>query len=185
MKVAQKPAPRRTVQEREQDHRDFIRRTDALKIHTEEIVLMPELWQHYGTEVAGLVWNSVPFDYASRGRVPKSKGIYAFVVHPAIRDLPINGWLFYIGEVGAGSSEARTFWKRYREYLNELKDTTRPTLSMLLERYRGFVTFYYCQLDPATVDIRALESRLITAAWPHANIKDFDVQFAQARNAFG
>jgi hypothetical protein len=167
----------------ETEHRQFLKETDAIKIHKEEAVLYPKLWSRYGTG-RGLTWKAVPFDAGSRPKVPKTQGIYAFVVHPAVSDLPPNGWLFYIGEVGATGSAARTFWKRYDEYLGELDKTTRPKMSMLLERYKGYINFYYCELDPAAVDLKQLEAELITAAWPYANIKDFHVQYRQVRRAF-
>ncbi|SEL80195.1 hypothetical protein SAMN05216382_2677 [Sphingomonas palmae] len=174
---------KKTVWDKEAEHRQFIQHTDGIKLHREDFVLYPHLWQRYG-KGRGLKWKTIPFDRSKRPEVPKTQGLYAFVVHPSVSDLPPSAWLFYIGEVGATASKARTFWKRYDEYLGELDRTTRPKLSMLLERYRGHVHFYYCELDPTTVDLKAVEAELITAAWPYANIKDFHVQYGQVRRAF-
>lgn len=176
-------APAKSTWTREAEHREFLKESDAIKIHKEESVLYPKLWARYGTG-KGLTWKVLPFNAATRPKVPKTQGLYAFVVHPSVSDLPPNGWLFYIGEVGATAAPARTFWKRYDEYLGELDKTTRPKMSMLLERYKGHVHFYYCELDPKVVDLKAVEAELITAAWPYANIKDFHVQYRQVRRAF-
>lgn len=175
---------KKSVWDKEVEHRQFLQETDNIKIHKEEAVLYPKLWTRYKNS-RGLNWKALPFNKATRPKVPRTQGIYAFIVHPAVSDLPPNGWLFYIGEVGATDSAARTFWKRYDEYLGELDKTKRPKLSMLLERYKGYVHFYYCELDPVSVDLKALEAELITAAWPYANIKDFHVQYGQVRRAFG
>lgn len=173
----------KSVWDKEAEHRQFLQEADAIKLHKEETVLYPELWKRYGAG-RGFQWKALPFDQPSRAKVPRTQGLYAFVVQPAVSDLPPSSWLFYIGEVGASASPARTFWKRYEEYIGELDKTTRPKLSMLLERYKGFVRFYYCELDPTKVDLKAVEAELITAAWPYANIKDFHVQYRQVRRAF-
>ncbi len=176
-------SPRKSTLEKEVEFRRFHNDTDAIKLHREEVVLWPKLWSRRNISL-GLEWNVLPFSRATRSRVPRTKGLYAFAVQASVTDLPPHSWLFYIGEVGAGSSEDRTLWKRYGEYLGELDRVTRPKMSMLLERYKGYVQFYYCEIDPEEIDLKALESELITAAWPYANIKDFDVQYGPVRRAF-
>lgn len=177
-------APAKSTWAKEAEFRRFHAETDQITLHSQEAVLYPKLWKRYGP-VRSLTWKVLPFNEATRSKVPKTQGLYAFVVQPEISDLPVHGWLFYIGEVGATASPARTFWKRYDEYLGELSKVTRPKMSVLLNRYKGYIKFYYCELDPTAVDLKAVEAELITAAWPTANIKDFDVQYRQVRRAFG
>ncbi|MEH3107742.1 MAG: hypothetical protein PGN09_10825 [Sphingomonas fennica] len=176
-------APVKSTWTKEAEYRRLHAESAAIKVHREEAVLYPKLWKRYKAKRA-LSWKTLPFNEATRAKVPKTQGLYAFVVKPEVGDLPPSGWLFYIGEVGATASPSRTFWKRYEEYLGELSKVTRPKMSMLLERYKGYIHFYYCELDPKTVDLKAVEAELITAAWPYANIKDFDVQYRQLRRAF-
>lgn len=168
----------------EKDYRDFIKDTDEVKLHTECITLYPELWKRYAKNY-GLKWKVAKFDEVSKPTIPKEKGIYAFVVVPDLGDLPPSSWLFYIGEVGATNSQNRHFNKRYSEYIDEFRIATRPKLAMLFNRYKGHIYFYYCAIDPNNnMDIKDIESELITAAWPFANIKDFAVRMRKSRRAF-
>ncbi len=154
-----------------------------VKEHTEQVRLTPTYWKNYTTG-HGLKWTLVPFDKPSRSKVPKKPGLYAFAVHPPHSDFPPSVWLFYVGEVGATGSPARTLWVRYAEYLAELENTVRKKVGTFLFRYRGYTSFYYCVLDPATVDIKSVESELISALWPDANITDFDAAVSSIRRAF-
>ncbi|RLL71533.1 hypothetical protein D8666_19820 [Ochrobactrum soli] len=167
----------------ESDHRRFIQDTDEIKLHTETVTNYPALWERCPDDY-GLTWSRLPFDPVSQDRVPKTQGLYAFVVQPTMRSLPPSAWLFYIGEVGATNSPNRTFWKRYSEYIEEYRTVTRPKLAVLFERYKGHIHFYFSEIDPTVHDIKKIESELITAAWPVANIKDFNVRMRKARRAF-
>ncbi len=164
-------------------HREWLDLTDRVKIYTEDAVLHPGFWTRYG-DGHRLTWQKVAFNAASRAEVPRSRGLYAFAVQPPHSDFPASTYLFYIGEVGATNSPGRTLWQRFKEYLDKLKVIKRPSVGMLLNRYNGYVDFYYCELDPAAVDIKAIESALITALWPKANIRDFAVEVRQVRQAF-
>ncbi|MES2096778.1 MAG: hypothetical protein V4459_08445 [Pseudomonadota bacterium] len=157
---------------------------DEAKVYTEPFVLNPVKWKAYKS-TAPLTWKHVDFNAASRVKVPKSPGLYAFAVQPPHADFPPSSWLFYVGEVGATGSEARTLWQRYKEYLVELDESIRAKVGSFIFRYNGFVRFYFCELDPKTADIKAIESELISALWPEGNIRDFNVGSAGTRRAFG
>jgi hypothetical protein len=162
---------------------DWIRLTDEVKARTEDVTLHAGFWSRYGAG-HGLRWQKVPFTPESRPQVPRKAGLYAFAVQPPHADFPPSTYLFYIGEVGATSSTDRTLWQRFKEYLDELKVTKRPSVGMFLNRYNGYIDFYFCELDPQAVDIKAIESALITALWPKANIRDYAVGVRQVRQAF-
>ena len=157
--------------------------TDEKKKYTEEVVLHPGLWRGYPA-TGVLKWNHVDFDRPSRARVPKRPGLYAFAVQPPHANFPPSSWLFYVGEVGATDSPARTLWKRYKEYLNELETSVRKKVGSIIYRYNGYVRFYYCELDPTINDLKIMETELITALWPYANINDFSAEVAGTRRAF-
>lgn len=157
---------------------------DEIKIYSETFVLHPGKWKTYKS-AQPLAWRHVDFNAASRARVPKTAGIYAFAVQPPNADFPPASWLFYVGEVGATSSAARTLWQRYKEYLIELDESVRAKVGSFLYRYNGYVRFYFCELDPAQTDIKAIESELISALWPAGNIRDFNASSAGTRRAFG
>ena len=152
-----------------------------IKRHREAFVLHPTSWKSYNSTYA-LKWKYVDFNKAARAQVPKKPGLYAFAVHPPHSDFPPSSWLFYVGEVGATNSKDRTLWKRYAEYLKELDESIRAKVGTFIYRYRGYVRFYYCELDPA--DLKATEMRLISALWPDGNINDFDADVARIRRAF-
>lgn len=158
--------------------------TDEVKVYTEPFVLHPGKWKTYKS-AQPLTWRHVDFDVASRAKVPKVPGLYAFAVQPPHADFPPSSWLFYVGEVGSTGSAARTLWQRYKEYLVELEESVRAKVGSLLYRYNGYVRFYFCELDPAQADIKAIESELISALWPAGNIRDFNAGSAGTRRAFG
>lgn len=154
-----------------------------IKRHMEDFVLHPSSWKSYRSTTA-LKWESVQFGPATRAQVPKKPGLYAFAVQPPHSDFPPSSWLFYVGEVGATGSVRRTLWQRYKEYLTELEESVRAKVGTFIYRYRGYVRFYYCALDPATSDLKAMEMALISALWPDGNINDFDADVARIRRAF-
>ena len=100
-------------------------------------------------------------------------------------DFPPNNYLFYIGEVGATGGVGRTFKRRFQEYLDEYREITRPKVAQFLHSYKGTIDFYYCELDHLAVDIKALETELLTALLPIANVADIEPEIRAARRAFG
>jgi hypothetical protein len=154
-----------------------------VKVFTENFVLHPEYWKSYKS-ISLLSWKNVRFDAASRATVPKKPGLYAFAVQPPHSDFPTSSWLFYIGEVGATGSGVRTLWRRYKEYLNELDKNVRKKVGVILCRYNGHVRFYFCELDPGQIDLKEVETSLISALWPEANINDFAAHMRGTRQAF-
>lgn len=161
----------------------FAQLVDDVKVHTETVILHPTSWNGYRSAKA-LTWQHVPFDAKSRSKVPKVPGLYAFAVQPPHADFPPSSWLFYVGEVGSTTSASRTLWIRYKEYLDELRINIRRKVGTYLFRYNGHVRFYYCHVDPKVHDIKALESELISALWPDANIADFNATTRPVRKAF-
>jgi hypothetical protein len=154
-----------------------------IKRHMEDFVLHPPSWKSYKS-TRPLKWEYVDFKKTTRAEVPKKPGLYAFAAQPPHSDFPPSSWLFYVGEVGATGSKDRTLWKRYDEYLKELEESIRAKVGTFIYRYRGYVRFYYCELDPAANDLKAMETRLISALWPDGNINDFDADVARIRRAF-
>lgn len=182
MSTGVKPISRKTAGSKvsAKDHDD---RADYIELHTRPFALPPEHWQGYHS-VQPLTWKHVDFNRASRAVVPRNPGLYAFAVQPPHNDFPPSSWLFYVGEVGATQKPGRTLWKRYGEYLSELDDNVREKVGRMIFKFHGYVRFYYCELDPMKVDIKKVESELITAMWPYANKKDFKAIAAKTRKAF-
>lgn len=156
---------------------------DDVKKFTEPFVLHPGYWTGY-TSACTLTWTHVDFTPAGRAKVPKNPGLYAFAVQPPHMDFPPSSWLFYVGEVGATRSPTRTLWQRYKEYLDELDNNVRKKVGSFLYRYRGYIRFYYCELDPTAVDLKKIESELISALWPEGNVKDYNAKTRGTRQAF-
>jgi hypothetical protein len=163
--------------------RQWFKLGDHVKLHAESVILSPKMWKKYKSKY-GLQWNEVKFILGSANSVPTTSGLYAFVVTPPADDFPPSNWLFYIGEVGATGGNGRTLRARYKEYLSELKRMTRPSISTVLNRYRKYTSFYYCELDWQLTNIKVVESELISALWPPVNRADFELDVRSVRRAW-
>ena len=154
-----------------------------IKHHRQEFYIVPSLWERYGV-ARGLKWERVDFLASSKTSLPDKKGLYAMTIRAPNPDFPPNSYLFYVGEVGAKSSEKRTFPRRFQEYLDEYRQITRPNVAIFLHSYRGYIDFHYCELDESA-DIKSLESDLITYLLPIANRRDIEPEIGIVRRAFG
>lgn len=134
--------------------------------------LSPTLWRGYANTTP-LTWTLVRFTDTGFNAVPKSSGIYAFVIRHANAMFPPHGYIAYIGITG------RTLRTRYREYLREKARCKRPHIHKLLTRFPDDLDFYFSTTD-AAVDLKALETDLLEAIDPPLNQVDRPAYFQQA-----
>lgn len=135
--------------------------------HIKRMLLSPPNWQAYVPHAA-LAWQPVPFSTQDVNNVPNddSRGVYSFVVQPGIAQHPNCSYLLYVGKV-----EDQSFRDRYRNYLTERnkgENARRVHVSRMLQKWDGFLWFYYAPVDEAAL-ISPIEDALLAAYLPPAN----------------
>ncbi len=141
-----------------------------LKAWRRDFFLHPQLWKSVAP-LPPLKWRPVRFSPANHAVVPKSRGVYAFVVQHDNVSFPPHGYVMYIGIVG-DTSAARTLHARYREYLKEreLKVTApRPKVYILLQEYMNDLVFYFAEVKDTTIDLSVIEDSLLDVLIPPCN----------------
>ena len=146
-----------------------IKPDELSRYHVKRLFLPVPLWDKFSVAVA-LNWRSVSFSDANRDSVPQdSRGVYCFVVQPAISNHPAFCYLMYVGMVrGQGLRD------RYAQYLAEEKrdvETAKRThITRMLQTWKGRLHFFFAEL-PQTVDVKAVEDALLEAYIPPYNIE--------------
>jgi hypothetical protein len=134
---------------------------------------------------AKLVWNRVPFKKSKLSTIVNQPGIYAFsVLHDAV-DLPPHGYVLYVGQTGAKKKGLRTLRQRAREYYREKTAGRREQVALFLNKWARCLYFYYAQLDPATVDLLDIESKLNDALLPPYSVADFSPKIRRLKRIAG
>lgn len=135
--------------------------------YRKKFILYPTFWTEKANEVGHkLNWKRYRFTRANHDKIVKEKGIYCFVLQPEVKNFFETKYLLYIGKTN------RTLHTRYSEYLNELegKKKSRPKVKDMLDRYNGYLYYYFCSLDTkAKVD--DVEDKLIDTFIPHVNVE--------------
>jgi len=122
---------------------------------------------------AKLVWSRVPFKKSKLATVANEPGVYAFSVLYDAADLPPHGYILYVGQTGAKKKGQRTLRQRAREYYREKTGGRREQVAFFLNKWARCLYFYYAQLNPATVDLLQIESKLNDALLPPYSVADF------------
>lgn len=144
--------------------RILVTREDIAK-HSQQFVLFPRLWDTFASRAPGLTlaWRDVQFLPGNRARVPKSPGVYAFVIRRHIGDHPQHVYLMYIGSTD-------NLHRRYGQYLREeIAGESREDVIWMLNTYSGKLWFTYSTVAAGTEE--DLEEKLYTAIWPPINRK--------------
>jgi hypothetical protein len=130
--------------------------------YRETFLLWPRNWQKWNPP-ATLKWKSKPFSSASRDSIPKSPGVYAFVLQPRIPPGVPHSLLMYVGMTD------RPLRERFCEYLREMTDASgRPAISTMLNMYQGYLHFYCATVaKPATP--KEMEDHLLETLAPPMN----------------
>ena len=128
-----------------------------------------------------LSWSPVPFKPESKSLVATQRGVYAFVVKSAFSDLPIHGYVMYMGITGK-SSEARTLRVRYNDYLVHQK-LARPKkrigIHNMLNLWKDCLYFYFAPV-PQPHDLSAIEIALNDCLVPPFVQDDFSAEVCGA-----
>ena len=135
------------------------------------------------TPAIPLNWIKVKFERANRNKVPKTRGIYAFVVLGNHQSLPPHGFVMYIGQAG-DSNSARTLNKRYGEYLREKKVNKRAGVHYMLSNWSTCIYFCYAEVPSPGINLKRLERSLNDSMIPPFSTNDFSAELKQAKWAF-
>lgn len=142
--------------------------------------LVPQQLIEFSCKVQ-LEWKVVRFAPANANAVPNGRGIYAFVVEEPDKGLPPHGYIMYIGKAGDGQNSLR---KRFRDYLQYQKRPKRPRIYRLLNQWGNVLSFYFAEIDEATVQLTEVEAALNDALLPPFCKNDFSADIRKAMNAF-
>ena len=156
-------------------------RRSLAEFHIKRMVLSPHHWRTCALST-DLHWKAVKFTYANANDIPKTCGVYTFLVQPGIANHPYCSYLLYVGETAD-----QDFKKRYRQYLRESRagdKSTRPHVTDMLEKWDGFLWFCFAPINNIEL-IEGVEDALLAAYLPPSN-KDFPATVSKAlRKLFG
>ena len=137
---------------------DIVAAQDEYIAHVWDICLWPRQWRICDPELR-LHWQSVELDDSQKSEVPQYAGVYSLVVQPGIAGHPACSYLMYLGK-------AKDLRRRFSDYLT-VERRKRPKISRLLEKYRGYLRFFYSGVDER--ELVNMEKRLIDAFVPPCN----------------
>jgi len=122
---------------------DLIEQQDEAGSYSKEFTLWPEKWNRY-ERTHGCDWQCVQFSPDNVGEVPQESGVYNFVVEPGIACHPACAHVMYVGETSS-------LQRRYGEYIREKNNINgRPKIVRMLNKWDGYIKFYYLRIDEAT-----------------------------------
>lgn len=136
-----------------------------LQSHIKSFFLYPDFWSDVSKQLpTSLKWNRISFDEKNKGKIPRSKGIYAFVLIPTYNNFLEGRYLFYVGKTN------RTLFKRFDEYIKEKKGEGKPRKKVykMLNQYDGHLFFYYTEISTKSV-VDITEEILLNVFVPHVN----------------
>jgi hypothetical protein len=131
--------------------------------------LYPELWRDKkmaNTYYRSKKWLHVYFTEDCQKLLPKSPGIYMFVVAPRHAYLRDHTYIFYVGQTD-------NIYRRFGEYHTEKKgeriSADRERVVRFLNHFNGHIYFNYVTIPEAELD--KAEDLLVDHIKPWANIK--------------
>ena len=105
--------------------------------------------------------------------MPQHAGVYSLVVQPRVAGHPACSYLMYLGK-------AKDLRRRFIDYLT-VERRKRPKIVGLLEKYRGYIQFFYSDVDEKELD--SMEEQLINAFVPPCNAR-FTGEISTVKGAF-
>lgn len=160
---------------------DLVEVTDALKVFERHFVISPKQLKKFST-VASLVWKKVEFTPANKATIPKSRGIYAFVVEHNDLGLPPHGYVMYVGI--SGDTSKRTLQIRYGDYLQDKIRNKRASIHFMLNKWDECLFFHYAEVKDKRIKLSKLEQDMSDALFPPFSKKDFSAEIRQVKKAF-
>ena len=137
---------------------DLVQAQDEAASYQQEFILWPTRWKNYPAPIH-LNWKSVKFEEKNKATIPENKGIYAFFVEPQVADFQSHAYLMYIGETGQDSNN--NLRERFGQYFSYKKNHKRPNIHRLLNKWDGYLYFYYVEIPHNTINLFELETMLL------------------------
>lgn len=160
---------------------DLVRATKAYKGDLERFYVDLSGWRKFKSKYK-LVWKKLPFAKASKGQIPKVRGVYVFTVELTPSKLPAHGYILYVGETGEKSSANLRI--RFSQYLKHLeKGGGRPKVLYMLRNWKSDLQFNFVALPDTTVDLKKIEQDMLNAVMPPINVADFTAELTAIRKA--
>ncbi len=162
-------------------HHDLVNFTNRYKAAKHEFYMDLTQWRIFKSK-RRLDWEKVRFNESHHASVPKVRGIYVFTVELAPSDLPIHGYIMYVGITGHDSKA--NLYKRYSQYLRQLKNQDgRPAVYYMLDNWCDDLFFNYVAIPDKAVDLSELEKSIINAIIPPVNKRDLEAEITSAKAA--
>lgn len=160
---------------------DLIDTTERYKARLYKFFLDFGKWREFQSPIP-LLWEKLPFDTASKPKVPRERGLYVFTLELPSLPLPQHGYIMYVGHTGNMSSA--TLRSRFGQYLDSLRrQDGRSRVYYMLERFNGDLYFSFVPVADRAIDLRKIEMSLINSIAPPVNTGDFDIVMSHARRA--
>ena len=148
-----------------------------LDFHKVEMLFLPSAW--VAAPTIPCKWVRSDFPPNPRSSIPKTPGVYVFVVTTDVFDFPCANGLFYVGK-------AKNLYERISAYIGDqniqLLNTNRPLVWRMLNTWSGHLKYFYT----TTTDVKAaehLETQMINALRPPFN-RRYDATTSKAMRAF-
>jgi len=135
-----------------------------VKFHEVPMTFYPKAWNDFGDDHK-YIWEEVEFPPVPLKKIPKSPGVYVFVVGPSIFNFRYANGLFYVGK-------ATSLYSRISSYISELgsdfKKSTRPRVWNMINTWNGYLRYFYTITD-SVEEAEKLESQMLQALIPPFN----------------
>ncbi|MEA9589194.1 hypothetical protein VC279_19925 [Xanthomonas sp. WHRI 10064A] len=160
---------------------DLVEATKRFKAEVESVFMDFDSWKTFKTNY-GLTWKRVKFEKGNVNNVPDVRGIYIFTLQVDENELPIHGYIWYMGI--AGHRSAHTLRKRYGNYIYDQRSPAwkRPKVRYMLQKWKEDLYFNFVELDTG-VNLKTIESAFLNAIIPPANLADINATISMPRKA--
>ena len=147
-------------------------------------VIWPASWREF-KPTAKLNWKFVKFSDASKKKVPKKRGIYAFVINIESPNFPGHGYIAYVGITGFVRNSKRNFRDRFTEYIRAKKiGEKRPKVDELLQNWGDDLMFWYAPVPDQRIGLKKLERSINDVIVPPMVENDFSAEIKRKVKIF-
>lgn len=160
---------------------DIVAASDEFASFNKSFYVDLSKWKAFRASVA-LTWQRTRFEKSNLSGIPKERGVYAFTLLLESDDLPIHGYILYMGITGDDSGSELN--KRYSQYLADARYMSkRPKVCAMLDKWSGDLFFNFAPVPDRRVSLRKIESSFLSAIVPPVNESDINGAVSAARKA--
>lgn len=160
---------------------DIVADSKEFKLYNNNFYVDMKRWKTFKTTTK-LDWKRIRFEKANQIKIPKERGIYAFTLLLDTEDLPIHGYILYMGITGDDS--AADLHSRYGQYLADARRMNkRPKVCAMLSKWDGDLFFNFVPIPDKRISLAKLERSFLSAVVPPVNETDIEASISAARRA--